>query len=124
MCSFLFFSFFLLTINSQNPTSALESFELLIEIKPNSSKAWYGKGKTLDTLSEAQKSNELLKEAIAAYVKAVEFGSLVDDETFKVYAERCIDRMRFIGEKFTFFIFFLFLIVNILRSAFKGGSSS
>lgn len=53
----------------------------------------------MDTLSEEQKSNEMLKEAIAAYVKAVEFGSLVDDKTFKTYAERCIDRMRFIGEE-------------------------
>lgn len=92
------FCSFLLTINPQNPTSALKSFELLIEIKPNSSKAWYGKGKALDTLSEEQKSNEILKEAIAAYVKAVEFGSLLDDETFKAYAEHCIERMRFIGE--------------------------
>lgn len=94
----MFFVAFLLTINSQNPTSALKSFEFLIEIKPNSSKAWYGKGKALDILSEQQKSNEILKDAIAAYNKAVEFGSLIDDETFKIYAERCIDRMRFIGE--------------------------
>ncbi|KAG4073680.1 hypothetical protein HA402_000904 [Bradysia odoriphaga] len=81
-----------------NPTSALKSFDVLIEIKPNSSQAWYGKGRALDQLSDEQKSNEILKEAIAAYVKAVEFGSSVDDETFKIYAERCIDRMRFIGQ--------------------------
>ncbi len=54
----------------------------------------------MDTLSDQQKSNEILKEAIAAYVKAVEFGSSVDDETFKIYAERCVDRMRFIGEEY------------------------
>ncbi|KAJ6642915.1 Aspartyl/asparaginyl beta-hydroxylase [Pseudolycoriella hygida] len=88
----------LLTTNSQNPTSALKSFELLIEIRANSSKAWYGKGKALDKLSEAQKSNEILKEAIAAYVKAIEFGSSLDDAIFKVYAVQCIERMRFIGQ--------------------------
>lgn len=49
-------------------------------------------------MSEEQKSNEILKEAIAAYVKAVEFGSSVDDETYKIMAERCIERMRFIGQ--------------------------
>lgn len=94
------FAFFLLTINSQNPTSALKSFDALIKIKPNSPHAWHGKGKALDRLSEIEKSNELLKDAIAAYVKAVDFGSSVD-ETFKMFAERCIERMRFIGEEFT-----------------------
>lgn len=80
-------------------------------------------------MSEQQKSNELLKEAIAAYVKAVEFGSSVNDETFKSYAERCIDRMRFIGEKIIFFVclcaFVLFCLTEVfLRSAFKGGIDS
>lgn len=62
------------------------------------SKLWYGKARATDTFADIQKSNELLKEAIEAYVKAVEYGTNLPDAVFKMIAQRCLNRMTFIGK--------------------------
>lgn len=49
--------------------------------------------------AEKEKSNKRLIEAIENYKDFIEtYGDKVNDTIFKEIAERCIDRMRFIGK--------------------------
>lgn len=58
----------------------------------------YVKAKMLDMQSEKVKSNERLIEALVAYKELLtNHGEQLNDTIFKEVAERCIERMRFIG---------------------------
>lgn len=59
--------------------------------------AQYGIANALDRLAELSRSNKMLKRAIDEYEKYFEMNVNVNDTEFKIAAERCIDRMRFIG---------------------------
>lgn len=81
----------------QDPKSALTHFEHLREKYPQSTAVQYGLAKALDILAELNRSNVLLRRAISEYIKYLELGSKLNDTEFKLAAERCIERMRFIG---------------------------
>ncbi|XP_055374605.1 aspartyl/asparaginyl beta-hydroxylase isoform X2 [Condylostylus longicornis] len=81
-----------------NIDNALKIYESLILKNPDSYGAFLGKAVALDKLSEQQKSNSKLKDAIFAYKKYLAFGDdIKDDVTYRKTAERCIERMRFLG---------------------------
>lgn len=82
---------------AQNPQSALTLFEQIHHNYPTSPVAQYHYAKALDHLAELNRSNQLLQNAINEYQKYLELDAVLNDNDFKMAAERCIDRMRFIG---------------------------
>lgn len=95
--SFVCFSHLSNTNVEQDPKFALTQYEKILQTHPTSAAAQYGKAKSLDLLADLNRSNDMLKLAINEYVKYIEFGPKINDTQFKVAAERCIERMRFIG---------------------------
>lgn len=81
----------------KNPQIALTLFEQIRQTHPTSSAAQYGLARSLDHMAELNRSNQFLKRAIHEYKEYLELGSKLNDTEFKTAAERCIDRMRFIG---------------------------
>lgn len=58
----------------------------------------YEMAKSLDTLAEKERSNKRLHEAIESYKELIKaYGDQLNDTIFIEIAERCIERMRFIG---------------------------
>lgn len=89
---------FVLQIN-QDPKNALTLFETILQTHPNSTAARYGKAKSLDRLADMHRSNSMLKRAIDEYLQLIESdGDRLNDTVFKAAAERCIERIRFIGK--------------------------
>lgn len=84
----------------QNPQLALTLFEQIRQAHPTLPAAQYGCAKALDQLAEMNRSNQLLKQAIAEYEKYLDLDTKLNDTDFKTAAERCIDRLRFIGRFF------------------------
>lgn len=59
----------------------------------------YQRAKSLDAQAEKEKSNKKLLEAIEGYKELIiTNGDLLNDTIFIEIAERCIERMRFIGK--------------------------
>jgi aspartate beta-hydroxylase len=56
----------------------------------------YGKAQALDVLADQKRSNEILQKAIATYFKLLDLED-VPDPLFEAAAERCINRLRFMG---------------------------
>lgn len=84
---------------NQDPKNALILFETILQTHPNSAAAQYGKVKSLDRLADLNRSNSMLKRAIDGYRQLIESdGNRLNDTIFKEAAERCVERMRFIGE--------------------------
>ncbi|XP_044766094.1 aspartyl/asparaginyl beta-hydroxylase isoform X2 [Coccinella septempunctata] len=79
-----------------NAAKALRMFENILEKYPSSPRGLYGLASALDALAEAEKSNKLLEEAVANYLKIFDLRD-APDELFKMAMERCIDRVRFRG---------------------------
>lgn len=53
----------------------------------------------LDNLADQRRSNEILKQALKVYLQLLQLDSeLVPSELFIKAAEKCINRMRFLGE--------------------------
>lgn len=82
---------------NQNTAYANKMFETLLDKYPLSPRSLYGKAKALDILAEKRKSNELLKQALNYYLKALNAPD-VPDPLFVVLADRFIDRARFMGK--------------------------
>lgn len=82
---------------AQNPQLALTQFEKIHQNYPTSPAAQYHYARALDKLAELNRSNQLLQNAIDGYQKYLELNTALTDHDFKMAAERCIDRMRFIG---------------------------
>lgn len=62
-------------------------------------KQLYSKAKSLDSQAEKERSNTRLVEALVAYkTLLIDHGKKINDTIFKDIAERCIERMRFIGK--------------------------
>lgn len=87
----------LVCLFAQNPESALTLFKQIHQNHPKSPSAQYHYAKALDQLAELNRSNQLLQNAIDGYQKYLELNTALSDDDFKMAAERCIDRMRFIG---------------------------
>lgn len=61
--------------------------------------ALIGRARALDNLAEKSRNNALLRQAIDAYLYAIDqVNDELTDEEFQMMAERCIDRQRFLGE--------------------------
>lgn len=70
---------------------------MLLQQFPSSPRCLYGKAQALDLLAEEQQSNEFLQKAIQLYLRVLNAKD-VPDALFEVAADRCINRMRFIGK--------------------------
>jgi aspartate beta-hydroxylase len=58
-----------------------------------------GKARALDAISEIEKNNRLLIEAISLYTSLIEnHNDQLSQEVFQTIGERCIDRLRFLGQ--------------------------
>jgi aspartate beta-hydroxylase len=71
----------------------------ILRTNPSSPRALYGRAQALDRLAEKKHSNSLLQEAIDAYERVLALGASVPDKLYQQAAERCVNRMRFKGEK-------------------------
>ena len=72
-----------------------------MQINKKSIGALYGKAKSLDQLAAQEKSNKRLMQAIAAYKVLInDYTDQLSSEMFLEVAERCIERMRFVGKNF------------------------
>lgn len=72
-------------------------FEKILEKYPSSPRGLYGLAQALDAFAEIKRSNELLEEAVATYLKISDLENVPDD-LYKHAMERCIDRVRFRGK--------------------------
>lgn len=81
-----------------DPNAALFIFEEIIT-KSNrlSPRALYGKARCLDRLSEMNKSNNQLEQAIEAFLEVIALQSHVPDALLKLAAHRCVERLQFRG---------------------------
>lgn len=82
---------------STNPQAALDQFESILAKHPKSPRAFYGKGRALDSLAESKRSNEFLEKAIATYIQALSLDVEVPKDLFLIIGYRCVDRMKFRG---------------------------
>lgn len=83
---------------TQNATTpALKMFKSLLLKHPNSFGVRFGLAQSLDKLSVEKKNNELLDEAITAYLKVLELHKKLTDFDLKRVGEICINKMRFRG---------------------------
>lgn len=73
-------------------------FETLSQKYPDKPEAFLGKAKILDKQSEIHRSNRKLIEALESYKRYLAFGEDIQNDTeFSEVAQRCVDRMRFVG---------------------------
>jgi aspartate beta-hydroxylase len=83
--------------NIQNNTAyAIKLFDVLLQNYSSSPRSLYGKAQALDVLADQKRSNEILQKAIATYFKLLDLED-VPDPLFEAAAERCINRLRFMG---------------------------
>lgn len=54
--------------------------------------------KSLDHLAELNRNNQLVKHAIIEYENYLAMSNNFNDTEFQLAAERCIERIRFIGK--------------------------
>lgn len=80
---------------------ALTQFAAILKVNPRSPRATYGRARALDQLAEQRQSNQLLTEAITNYQKLMSFDG-VPPALFKMAADRCINRLRFMGMRMSF----------------------
>lgn len=83
----------------QNPKESLKFYENILKINKKSVGAMYGKAKSLEALAELEKSNRLLMGAISLYKTLLEnYTDKLSPDMFKDVGERCVERMRFLGQ--------------------------
>lgn len=90
-------------------------FNKILELYPHSPRALYGKAKCLDLLADIKQSNKILQESIDYYLKVVT-SPTSPEELFRIAAEKCIERMRFIGLVIAifFFIYHNYYMISII----------
>ncbi|XP_063929190.1 aspartyl/asparaginyl beta-hydroxylase isoform X3 [Zophobas morio] len=83
--------------NIQNNTAyAIKLFDALLQNYSSSPRSLYGKAQALDILADKKRSNDILQKAIAIYLRILTLEK-VPDALFETVADRCINRMRFMG---------------------------
>ena len=81
-----------------NPVKAVAIYDgILAETESMSPRALYGKARAKDQLSEKEKSNALLEEAIELFKSGLELGHAAPDALFRMAGVRCAERMQFRG---------------------------
>ncbi|XP_037940831.1 aspartyl/asparaginyl beta-hydroxylase isoform X6 [Teleopsis dalmanni] len=82
----------------ENYNAALKLYDELSQAHPDKPKIFLVKAKALDQLSEKQRSNYLLKEALNAYKRYLAFDKILKNHTeYREAGNRCIERLRFLG---------------------------
>ncbi|XP_067630048.1 uncharacterized protein Asph isoform X2 [Eurosta solidaginis] len=82
----------------ENYKAAIRLFNQLAYQHPDQPRAFLGQAKALDELAERKRSNNLLEQALQAYKRYLALGDIItDSREFLDIANRCIDRMRFMG---------------------------
>ncbi|XP_036331510.1 aspartyl/asparaginyl beta-hydroxylase isoform X4 [Rhagoletis pomonella] len=82
----------------ENYAEAVKGYGQLAQRYPDKPQAFLGQANALDKLAELQRSNHLLSEALQAYKRYLALGSAITNNAqFRAAAERCIERMRFMG---------------------------
>ncbi|XP_039953058.1 aspartyl/asparaginyl beta-hydroxylase isoform X2 [Bactrocera tryoni] len=82
----------------ENYALADKRFAELVQRFPDRPAAFLGQARLLDKMSEQQRSNNLLNQAIQVYKRYFALGDgITDHAQFRRAAERCIERMRFMG---------------------------
>ncbi|KAJ8972011.1 hypothetical protein NQ317_000657 [Molorchus minor] len=79
------------------PAFAIKLFDNLLQKYPSSPRSKYGKALALDYLADQKRSNEILEEALNYYIELLNTEN-VPDALFIEAAERCINKMRFVGQ--------------------------
>ena len=81
-----------------NPDKAVAIYDgILAETENMSPRALYGKARAKDQLSERQRSNALLEEAIELFKSVLDLGAAAPDLLFRMAGIRCAQRMSFRG---------------------------
>uniref|UniRef100_A0A6P7G8C3 Midasin isoform X5 n=1 Tax=Diabrotica virgifera virgifera TaxID=50390 RepID=A0A6P7G8C3_DIAVI len=80
-----------------NTSHALALFDKILQKSPSSPRALYGKALTLDLLADQRRSNDILEKALQLYITLLKTDS-VPAALFLEASERCINRMRFLGQ--------------------------
>ncbi|XP_020717661.1 aspartyl/asparaginyl beta-hydroxylase isoform X2 [Ceratitis capitata] len=82
----------------ENYAAAAKIFGKLTHQHPDKPEGFLGQAKSLDKLADKQRSNSLLSQALQAYKRYLALGDAIADlAQFRAAAERCIERMRFMG---------------------------
>lgn len=76
---------------------AIKLFDVLLQKYPTSPRSLYGKAHALDLYADRKKSNDLLQQSINYYLQTLEL-TYTPEHLFQLAAERCINRLRFIGK--------------------------
>lgn len=85
--------------NEKNYAAAAKIFGKLTHQHPDKPEGFLGQAKSLDKLADKQRSNSLLSQALQAYKRYLALGDAIADlAQFRAAAERCIERMRFMGK--------------------------
>lgn len=78
---------------------ALQTYNQILQKYSPQPEVYLGIAQTLDAFAEQQKSNSLLKDALDSYFKYLQFGHIISNHSeYRQIAERCLDRMRFLGK--------------------------
>ncbi|XP_018578910.1 aspartyl/asparaginyl beta-hydroxylase isoform X1 [Anoplophora glabripennis] len=80
-----------------NSAYAIELFDKILQKYPSSPRSIYGKALSLDYLADQRRSNDILQQALKFYMQLLNTEH-VPKALFEVAAERCINRMRFVGQ--------------------------
>ncbi|XP_057665804.1 aspartyl/asparaginyl beta-hydroxylase isoform X3 [Diorhabda carinulata] len=82
----------------ENDTShAIVLFDKILQKFPFSPRSLFGKALALDILADKKRSNDILKKSLHIYVQLLQTKK-VPPALYQLAAERCINRMRFIGQ--------------------------
>ncbi|KAJ8934850.1 hypothetical protein NQ314_013121 [Rhamnusium bicolor] len=80
-----------------NSAYAIKLFDKILQKYPSSPRSIYGKALALDYLADQRRSNEILEQALKIYIHLLNTEN-VPHALFEMAAERCINRMRFVGQ--------------------------
>ncbi|XP_059099777.1 aspartyl/asparaginyl beta-hydroxylase-like [Tigriopus californicus] len=81
-----------------NTNMALSMFEDIITRSGSQSpRALHGKARCLERLSEMNKSNDQLEQAIEAFLEVIALGTNVAEPLLKMAGHRCVERLQFRG---------------------------
>ncbi|CAH1153790.1 unnamed protein product [Phaedon cochleariae] len=80
-----------------NPSSAVKLFDAILRKNPSSPRSLYGKAISLDALADEKQSNVILEKALAIYIELLQREDVLP-VLYKMVADRCINRTRFMGQ--------------------------
>ncbi|XP_053963588.1 aspartyl/asparaginyl beta-hydroxylase isoform X1 [Anastrepha ludens] len=82
----------------ENYAEAIKRFDQLARQYPDKPQVFLAQARLLDKLADRKHSNDLLSQALQAYKRYLALdGAITDNVEFRIVAERCIERMRFMG---------------------------